>query len=234
MKSEEKRTDRTENPFQFRKASEQRKLFLEALSQVPSVKSMTELELAEVKLPKNVILKPSTVDASEESEENAIPWTANDAERIVLDLLGSVSPDAKSRFLREPKAPTDPFGSPMVVFLARTAIRCVNLIKFLLPFRKYAHLGSLFAKHKKLEEQAKFLREWHCQIAVGTPNRVLDLIDNGALKLDRCVLFIIDMERDNKSVSILDSYETRDELFSLYKSTILPRLSDGSAKLAFF
>lgn len=213
---------------------DQRKLFLEALSQVPSVKNMTELELAEVKLPKNVILKPTALETGEEGEENGATWQAKDAERIVLDLLGSTGPNAKTQFLRAPKAPTDPFGSPMVIILARTAIRCVNLIKYLLPFRKYAHLGSLFAKHKKLEEQAKFLREWHCQIAVGTPNRVLDLADNGALKLDRCVLFIIDMERDPKSLSILDAYETREELFKLYKNHMLPQLSNGTSKLAFF
>lgn len=38
---------------------------------------------------------------------------------------------------------------------------------------------SQFAKHFKLEEQASFLKKNRTGIGVGTPQRLIDLIENG-------------------------------------------------------
>jgi superfamily II DNA/RNA helicase len=40
-----------------------------------------------------------------------------------------------------------------------------------------------FAKHFKLEEQASFLNKTRTGIAVGTPQRLIDLIENGTYTL---------------------------------------------------
>jgi protein CMS1 len=40
---------------------------------------------------------------------------------------------------------------------------------------------SQFAKHFKLEEQVSFLQKYRTGIAVGTPQRLIDLIENGTL-----------------------------------------------------
>jgi hypothetical protein len=39
--------------------------------------------------------------------------------------------------------------------------------------------GAQFAKHFKLEEQVSFLQKSRTGIAVGTPQRLIDLIENG-------------------------------------------------------
>ena len=43
---------------------------------------------------------------------------------------------------------------------------------------------SQFAKHFKVEEQVKFLQDKRTGIGVGTPARLMDLIDNGILHSD--------------------------------------------------
>lgn len=207
-----------ENPVQFREASEQRKFVWNSFCAVPEAKSMTELELNELKLPKDVIVKPV--------REN---WQVDELDQVLLELL---EPTGRSQaFQTEPSAPEVPVGAPMVVILARTAIRCTELIKPVRAFRKHARIASLFAKHKKIEDQVKFLQEWRCQLAIGTPNRMLALLEQGALQLNRTALFILDLQLDTKSVSILDAYETREDLFKLYKNYIRPKLGDGSAFL---
>jgi hypothetical protein len=222
-KSEQSMAEKVGNPIQFQGEKEQRKHLWDALQLIQEVKDLTELELAEIRPPKDAFVKP-TMES----------WTVQEADKVTLELLESAGENPSTRFLKVPSAPQDPFGSPLVVILARSALRAVEIIKYLMPFRQYAHLGSLFAKHKKLEEQAKFLREYHCQIAVGTPNRVLGLCENGALKFDQVKVFIVDMERDQKAVSIIDSFETRGDFYALYKQYIRPQLASGVSKIAMF
>lgn len=212
---------KTEKPIQFETASAQRKYLFSALGQLSEAKKMTELEISEIKPPKDSFIRPKTDK-----------WKSEEAEQIVLELVETC--EASDAFLRAPTSPADPFGAPIVLILARTAVRCVELIKHLMPFRKHAHFASLFAKHKKLADQIKFLREWHCNIAIGTPNRVKDLIEDGSLKLDRLALVIVDMALDNKAISILDSFETRTDFFNLYKSHLAPKLSKDGLKMTFF
>lgn len=45
---------------------------------------------------------------------------------------------------------------------------------------KDSTVAKLFAKHIKLEESIKFLKSTRTGIAVGTPTRLADLVDNGA------------------------------------------------------
>ena len=185
------------------------------------VKSLTSIELNDVTPPENAFVKP------EEDE-----WTLEDASEIIVEMLQNTGADT-SLFLSEPKSPQDPFGAPIVLVIARTAIRCVELIKHLMPFRKYAHLGSLFAKHKKASEQAKFLKDYHCQIAIGTPNRIREMYAAGALKNDRLKLIVLDAQIDAKAVSLLDAFETRTDFLSIYKDHLLPKVANGDAKFAF-
>ena len=59
-----------------------------------------------------------------------------------------------------------------------------------LPFRrllrkfqnKHVTVAKLFAKHIKVQDAAKFLRSTRTGMAVGTPTRLNDLMDNGIYK----------------------------------------------------
>lgn len=185
------------------------------------VKTLTAIEMDETKIPEDAFVKP------DEDE-----WKLEDAPKIIVEMLGNTGADT-SLFLSKPKTPTDPFGAPIVLVVARTAIRCVEIIEHLMPLRKYAHFGSLFAKHKKAAEQASFLNNWHCQIAIGTPNRIRELLSVGALKFDRLKLIVLDSQIDNKAVSLLDAFETRTDFLSIYKEHLRPKVAGGSAKFAF-
>jgi hypothetical protein len=78
----------------------------------------------------------------------------------------------------------------------------------------------LFAKHVKVEEQVEILREKHA-IAVGTPNRLKKLMDIGALSLASTKLVIIDMSRDEKSFSLLNSPNVKGDFFLFLCENVL-------------
>ena len=66
-------------------------------------------------------------------------------------------------------------------------------------------VAKLFAKHMKLEEQASFLASKRFLFAVGTPNRILKLLEMGALSLQQTRLVVLDSTwTDAKKRNIFD------------------------------
>lgn len=66
-----------------------------------------------------------------------------------------------------------------------------------------------FAKHMKVEEQVKFLKSKRAGIAVGTPSRLMELIDNGALSVDLLTQIVVDASHiDQKKRGVLDMKDT--------------------------
>lgn len=181
---------------------------------------MTSMELEDMVPPDHCFAKPTREE-----------WGLGELSEVLLEALENSGAPTGS-FLCEPKSPQDAFGAPIVLIVARTAIRCVELIKHLMTFRKFAHFASLFAKHKKASEQLKFLQEYHCQLAIGTPNRIREMFDAGALKGDRLKLIVFDAQMDAKAVSVLDAFETRTELLHLYKDFFMPLVSKDQTKFA--
>lgn len=47
-------------------------------------------------------------------------------------------------------------------------------------------VAKLFAKHMKVAEQVEFLKNKKSGIGVGTPARLMELIDNGLFALPQC------------------------------------------------
>merc|ERR1712159_796368 len=58
-------------------------------------------------------------------------------------------------------------NSPRVIIICSSAIRAVEVMKFLSEFR--VSVAKLFAKHLKVKDQVEMLKNYH-PIAVGTPN----------------------------------------------------------------
>lgn len=76
-------------------------------------------------------------------------------------------------------------------------------------------VAKLFARHFKIEEQKTFLQSHICPLAVGTPQRIQDLLANG-LNVKQLRYIIIDATwTDQKQRTMLDTIETRQALFSL-------------------
>ena len=110
-------------------------------------------------------------------------------------------------------------GSPRVLILCAGAKRATDLIKALRPLR--VRVGKLFSKHIKLSEHVSLLRETEIPVAVGTPNRVLKLVSNGALSLSRVSVLLIDTFRNQKQMTVLDIKDTKRDLLKLLRKHVI-------------
>ncbi|KAF9972173.1 hypothetical protein BGZ73_004761 [Actinomortierella ambigua] len=128
-----------------------------------------------------------------------------------------------------------PKGTPVVLILSPSGIRCMEVIRALPAFQEAAKVGKLFAKHLKVPEQVHFLENTVTHICTGTPNRIEKLIQDDALKLDRLELIVLDCFKDAKQRTILDIQEIRVDLFNLLNSQpIMDRLKAGQTKVILF
>ena len=92
-------------------------------------------------------------------------------------------------------------SGPSVLILCISAIRCTELLKYVSestvinrPLSDlHVFIPKLFGKHIKVEEQKKALQR-KSSIAIGVPNRVLKLAEEGVLNLSNISLIIIDMK----------------------------------------
>ncbi|KAK0633623.1 U3-containing 90S pre-ribosomal complex subunit-domain containing protein [Immersiella caudata] len=101
-------------------------------------------------------------------------------------------------------------GSPHTLVVAGAGLRAADLVRSLRKFQKKGNtVGKLFAKHFKVEEQVSFLQKSKTGISVGTPQRLSDLIENGALNLDNLKRIVVDASYiDQKKRNIMDMRET--------------------------
>ncbi|KAH8547569.1 U3-containing 90S pre-ribosomal complex subunit-domain containing protein [Umbelopsis sp. PMI_123] len=136
------------------------------------------------------------------------------------------------KLLKEP--PAEAVAAPAIIIITHSAIRATDLVRGLKEFDKAAKVAKLFAKHLKVEEQARFLAESRLHFAVGTPHRVKELIDLGHLKLDRLELLVVDTEKNAKRLDIFENDAVNGPLFDLFGSHITPRMKDGKTKLGIF
>lgn len=71
-------------------------------------------------------------------------------------------------------------------------------------------VAKLFAKHIKIKDSIGFLKSSRTGIAVGTPQRLKDLMDEGSLAVDRLERIIVDASHiDQKKRGILEMKETQ-------------------------
>lgn len=126
---------------------------------------------------------------------------------------------------------------PTVFIISSSAIRCVELLKFIPSVRNNCTIVKLFAKHIKMAEQKAFLASHRAPIAIGTPARIYKLAqeENKPIDLELIEHIIIDTHRDGKDRTVFDVAEIRKELIELLcKTDLLERLSTGAAKISFF
>ena len=125
-------------------------------------------------------------------------------------------------------------GSPHTLVVVGAGLRAADLTRKLREFQtKDSLIAKLFAKHIKLKEAIEFCRKYRCvllpevemiladstiriNIGVGTPQRIHDLLDEGALSAKNLKTIIVDASYvDQKKRGILDMRETQLPLVKL-------------------
>lgn len=134
-------------------------------------------------------------------------------------------------------------GSPMVIIVCLSARRSVQILKQLSPLN--VRCAKLFAKHMDLDEQIAMLRTSSFGIAVGTPNRMLKLLETesgseegggaGALSLDGTELLVIDNQQDSKAFTVCTLNDTAPDLIQFLDRAVIPQMRKRQTlKLAMF
>ncbi|KAI9875236.1 MAG: hypothetical protein M1830_008718 [Pleopsidium flavum] len=102
-------------------------------------------------------------------------------------------------------------GAPHTIVVTGAGLRAADLTRALRTFQtKDATVAKLFAKHIKLKDALQFVKSTRIGIAVGTPTRLTDLLDNGALSLEKLERIVVDGSHiDQKKRGILDMKETQ-------------------------
>jgi len=102
-------------------------------------------------------------------------------------------------------------GAPHTIIVTGAGIRAAELARTIRKFSTIdATVAKLFAKHIKLADSIKFLKSTRTGIAVGTPIRLKELMDDGALITDRLERIIIDASYiDQKRRGVLEIKETQ-------------------------
>ncbi|KAJ3333127.1 hypothetical protein HDU76_011204 [Blyttiomyces sp. JEL0837] len=117
-------------------------------------------------------------------------------------------------------------GKSQVIVVSPSAERAITVIPEL---KKLGKIGKLFARHIKIAEHIKLCKTTYFPVSVGTPNRVLKLLEADAIDINTISNLIVDSSYvDKKERGILDIPELQADLKAL-----LQRLPTSS-KLTFF
>ncbi|KNC83663.1 hypothetical protein SARC_04096 [Sphaeroforma arctica JP610] len=126
-------------------------------------------------------------------------------------------------------------GAPNVIIVTHTAMGAADIYKDLKEFSQVCRVAKLFAKHIKVEEQIKYLQEHAVRIAVGTPNRISKLIEEGVLNLSNLTYVIVDSRKDIKNQNIFNVKQIKsDFLGELCPNHIFPLMKKNQTKMMLF
>lgn len=212
-----------------------------AYKATPAGRGLTELET--VSMPAGLLVR-ATPSAYDEAATRNGSNDVSDVARVIRSAYpgwkGVFGPDAP-----RPKkgkggggdgsSGAEPRPQPQVLVLTYSANRAADMLKPLGAFG--CRVAKLFARHLSLEEQKEVLSGGPpCPIAVGTPNRILKLIEDGALALHHAtlppppagstaaspLLVVVDAHADFKGFTLLTHPNLRDDFFTLWNEHVLP------------
>jgi hypothetical protein len=98
--------------------------------------------------------------------------------------------------------------SPTVLVISGNSNRACAIIKQLNGLGLKVPIAKLFSRHMKVAQQKEMLANRGFACGVGTPNRVLKLLDFEYLNLKRTQLVILDLSRDLKGYHMLKQRDT--------------------------
>ncbi|OAA60564.1 DNA/RNA helicase, DEAD/DEAH box type [Niveomyces insectorum RCEF 264] len=169
---------------------------------------LSSIELADLTVPARAIRDTAAYDR-DRTLENLPDFLATFADDP--SEAGADSDKNKEKTHKQlSSAPAAPNGSPHTIVVTGAGLRAADLVRALRPFQSKTNaIAKLFAKHIKLAEAVAFLGAHRTGIAVGTPARLLDLLDNGALRVDHLRRLVVDASHiDQKKRGVLDMPDT--------------------------
>ncbi|EME86582.1 uncharacterized protein MYCFIDRAFT_29694 [Pseudocercospora fijiensis CIRAD86] len=125
-------------------------------------------------------------------------------------------------------------GAPHTIVVAGAGLRAADLTRALRKFQtKEAMVAKLFAKHIKLKEAVETCKKTRMNIGVGTPQRIMDLLDDGALSTKHLERIVVDASHiDQKKRGVLDMKELQVPLVKLLtREDLKERYGSGEGKL---
>ncbi|KAK8154997.1 U3-containing 90S pre-ribosomal complex subunit-domain containing protein [Phyllosticta citrichinensis] len=146
--------------------------------------------------------------------ENSICDTSSwGGERTLDQLPAFVEKFAQGDLTKAPKSN----GAPHTIVVAASGIRAADVTRGLRKFEeKGTKVAKLFAKHIKLKEAIESCKRLKMNFGVGTPQRISDLLGDGALSTSNLKRIIIDASHiDVKKRGIMDMKETQVPLAQL-------------------
>ncbi|KAM3499267.1 hypothetical protein MY10362_007465 [Beauveria mimosiformis] len=140
---------------------------------------------------------------------NAITDSLGFTEQRTLEKL----PDFLANFCTNPDSlakASKNMATPHSIIVTGAGLRAADIVRAVRKFAsKEIAVAKLFAKHMKVDEQVTFLNKTRVSIAVGTPARLSELIDNGALSLEGLHRIVVDASHiDQKKRGVMDMKDT--------------------------
>jgi protein CMS1 len=118
-------------------------------------------------------------------------------------------------------------ASPHTMVIASSGIRVADLVRELRVFTsKESSVGKYFSKHMKLQQNIDWAKKTKVGIAVGTPLRLKELVENDAIKAGSVQRIVIDASYQNEKkctiFDMADSFKPMLELLNI--ETVRSRL----------
>ncbi|GMH93220.1 hypothetical protein TL16_g12567, partial [Triparma laevis f. inornata] len=110
-------------------------------------------------------------------------------------------------------------SSPLCVIVSSSAKRSCEVLKTLSGMK--TRVGKLFSKNMKKEDQISMLNSNNYAFAVGTPNRLLQLAEDGALSFSKTELIVVDCHADQKGFNVVTLRDTQTDLCKLVKEFVV-------------
>jgi hypothetical protein len=115
-----------------------------------------------------------------------------------------------------------------VLAIGQSGIRCAEIVRILRG--KRLTTAKLFAKHLKLEDQKKELRENNPQAAAGTPNRLFKLAEEKEINPNQLQIVVIDLVPDVKQFTLLTQPQVKTEAMKFIETFVKPNLKSLGGK----
>ncbi|ORX35253.1 U3-containing 90S pre-ribosomal complex subunit-domain containing protein [Kockovaella imperatae] len=174
---------------------------------------------------------PMEIEDLQIPENQLLP--ALDTEHIGSVPEQSLLKDRLHPFLTDKKLPP---STPRVIVLSLSGLRCADVVREVKSIPGHGEVAKLFAKHLKYEDQVNYLAKTRTMVAVGTPARVGRLLAEGALKITKNTVILLDASfHDSKKRTLLTLPEARTELWkSVFSGKARDTIIKGGARVGAF
>jgi len=172
-------------------------------------------------------LKGEEIDAEKFTAENFVESKLINQQKYEKSMAKYLKSGVLSSMKRMKKWKAE--KSPMVIIVCTSALRAVAILKEISSLNIRA--AKLFAKHMNVSDQVSMLDNNSYPIAVGTPNRLLKLIQmekdkngDGALSLECTELIVIDCIEDKKKFTVCTMNDTAPDMMQFIQEAVVPQL----------